>query len=83
MSRPRDTFRYELRDHHKLVYVGITGDPTTRSQEHVSDGKRFTSMNVVGPSVTRPSAETWEEERLATYRDNHCGRNPRYNKTNT
>jgi len=81
MSDNRDTYRYELRDRGKLVYVGITDDPERRAQEHKDDRKRFTSVKVVGPAVTERSAEQWEEQRLQTYRENHGGRNPRYNET--
>lgn len=81
MGKNRDHNRYELRDKHKLVYVGITDNPARREAEHKNEGKRFTSMNVVGPKVTKASAERWEEERLATYGKNHRGRTPRHNKT--
>ncbi len=77
----RDNHRYELRDKGKIVYVGITDDPDRRQGEHKNEGKRFTSMNVVGPAVTQGSAEKWEEERLQKYRKSHSGKNPRYNKT--
>lgn len=77
----RNNYRYELRDGHKLVYVGITDDPERREQEHREERQRFGSMNVVGPSVTRQSAEQWEEERLEQYRGTHGGKNPRYNET--
>jgi len=81
MPKQRDHSRYELRDKHKLVYVGITDDPTRREAEHKNDGKKFTTMNVVGPKVTKDSAERWEEKRLETYCKNHAGRTPRLNKT--
>lgn len=81
MPKKRDHYRYELRDRGKLVYVGITDDAERREGEHQDQGKRFTSMNVVGPTVTADSAERWEEERLEKYRRSHGGRNPRYNKT--
>ena len=82
MPSKRDHYKYELRDKGKLVYVGITNDTETREQQHKRDRKRFTSMNVVGSSVTQNSAERWEEQRLETYRRNHKGKNPRHNKTN-
>lgn len=77
----RDTYRYTLRQGNKIVYVGITNDPGQREARHRADGKRFSSMRVEGPRVTRNSAERWESTRLATYRDNHSGRSPRYNNT--
>ncbi len=77
----RDTYRYELRDGRKVVQYGITDDPERREREHHDDGKRFTTMNVVGPAVTRETAEEWEEDSLDSYRRGHRGRNPRYNET--
>lgn len=82
MARRRNYTRYELRDHRKLVYRGITNrDPQQREQEHREEGKRFTSMTPVGPKVTRETADKWEGEALEQYRRTHDGRNPRYNKT--
>ncbi len=81
MPKPRNYHRYELRDHGKIVYFGITDDPERREEEHKDEGKRFTTMNVVGPAVIKNSAEKWEEDRLEGYRENHGGRNPRYNET--
>ncbi|MBU7037633.1 MAG: GIY-YIG nuclease family protein [Theionarchaea archaeon] len=77
----RDSWRYELRHGHEIVYIGITNDPERRETEHKSERKRFTNMNIVGPSVTRKTAEKWEEERLRTYRRNHRKKSPKYNKT--
>jgi len=59
-------------------------EPTTLKEGKKSikmRGKRFRSMNVVGPAVTRDGAEKWEEERLEQYRKSHGGKNPRYNET--
>lgn len=83
MSRPRNHYRYELRDHRKIVYFGITNDPERRKEEHANDGVPFTTMNVVGPAITKQAAERWEEDRLASYRRSHGGRNPRYNETDS
>jgi len=80
MSKKRH-YRYELRDRRKIVQFGITDDPARREAEHKDDGKRFSSMNIVRGPVTKDSAERWEEQRLATFRKNHGGKNPRYNKT--
>ena len=80
MPAPRDHYRYLLYHQGAIVYIGITNDPERREQEHRDEGKRFTSMSVLRPAVTRASAERWEEERLEAYRRNHRGKNPRYNK---
>ncbi len=76
----RDTYRYVLREGRKVVQYGISNGPEDRLQEHVGDGKRFTSMTVVGPAVTRDSALDWERHRIEMYQQSHSGRMPRYNK---
>jgi len=78
--KDRDTYRYVLRDGRKVVQYGISNGPEDRLQEHVGDGKRFTSMTVVGPAVTRDSALDWERHHIETYQRSHTGRMPRYNK---
>jgi predicted GIY-YIG superfamily endonuclease len=80
MARKRNHYRYELRDGKKIVYLGITNDPARREEEHMSAGKKFKSMNILGPAITKESAEKWEEERLARYRKSHSGKNPKYNE---
>ncbi len=75
----RDTYKYELRDGNRVVYIGITNDPDRR-EEHRAEGKRFSRMWLIGNRTTRAAAERWEEERLASYRRSHRGKNPRYNK---
>jgi hypothetical protein len=76
----RDTHRYVLRDGRKVVQYGISNGPEERLQEHLGDGKRLTSMTVVGPAVTRDSALDWERDRIETYQLSHNGKRPRYNK---
>ena len=77
----RNHYRYNLKQSHKVVYKGITKNPENREEQHKDEGKRFSNMQIVGPSVTKAAAEKWEEESLAQYRSNHGGRNPRYNET--
>jgi len=81
MSKKRNTYRYELKNGRKVVYVGVTENPERRVLEHQDDGKRFTRLSVVGPRVKKESAESWEASRLKQYRQNHSGMNPKYNKT--
>jgi predicted GIY-YIG superfamily endonuclease len=76
----RDTYRYVLRDGRQVVQFGISNDPEARVYEHSGDRKRFTSMTVVGPGVTRESALDWERSRIDAYQRTHDGRRPRYNK---
>ena len=81
MGSNRDTYRYELRDKRgRVLYVGITNDVEWREAEHRADGRRFFNLYVIGPRVTKASAEDWEEDRLASFRRNHGGKNPRYNQ---
>jgi predicted GIY-YIG superfamily endonuclease len=78
LMRPRDTYRYVLRDGRDVVQYGITNDPEARANEH--SGRRVTSMTVVGPAVTRESALLWERQRIEEYCRTHGGKRPRYNK---
>ncbi len=75
----RDTTRYELYDKRKKVYVGITDDPERRKQEHTDEGKRFKSMKIVGPKVSRKSALDWERETIEKYKRRHGSKPPKYN----
>lgn len=40
----RDTYKYELRNGNKVVYVGITNDLGRREAEHRNEGMEFTNM---------------------------------------
>lgn len=83
MAQKRDTYKYELKQGNKVVYVGITDDPGRREQKHRNDGKQFTSMNIVGNASTRQGASAWEEQRIQTYMGNHHSQTPQYNKNET
>ena len=80
MPAPRDPYRYLLYHQVAIVYIGITNDPERREREHRDEGKKFTTLSLQGPRVTEEGARRWEEERLETYRRNHGGKNPKYNK---
>lgn len=58
--KKKDTYKYELHDGHKTVYVGITKDPKRREAEHRADGKEFTNMTIIGRSSTAEGAGMWE-----------------------
>lgn len=81
-SDARDYYNYELKRGHKVVYRGSTNDLERREQEHARDGKKFTHMKKLGKAKTKRGAFSSEEKSLKTYRKNHGGRNPEYNKTN-
>lgn len=76
----RNTEKYELKNGKKVVYVGVSKDAVERAKQHMND-KDFTHVKKVGRKTTREAAQKWERERLATYRKNHNGENPIYNKT--
>ena len=76
----RDYTKYELVKNREVVYRGITNDFDRRVSEH-KQNKKFDSARVVGRSCTEQGAKKWEEKSLETYRKNHGGQNPKYNKT--
>jgi predicted GIY-YIG superfamily endonuclease len=78
--KARNTHRYILRDGREIVQFGITSGPLDRLEEHLRDGKRFTTMAVVRPAVTRESALDWERDRIESYQQSHRGKRPRYNR---
>lgn len=80
MQKKRDTVTYNLRQGKKVVYKGITKDPEKREPEHRNDGKNFTSLEITSRKMTRDGAKKKESKDLETYRKNHRGKNPRYNK---
>lgn len=78
----RNTNKYLLKQSNKIVYVGISNDPQRREAEHRQD-KNFDKMEVVGRKTTPESAKQWEADRIVTYKRNHGGETPKYNKTET
>ncbi len=80
MNKKRDTNIYELFNGNKKVYIGISDDPNRREQEHRDEGKKFTSIRIVGPRLTEESALKKESERISQYQKGHKGKNPKYNK---
>ena len=79
----KDTYKYELHDGHRTVYVGTTNDPERREAEHRADGKEFTKMTIIGGPSTSEGAGKWEEERIDTYKRNHGGDRPKYNQNDS
>jgi predicted GIY-YIG superfamily endonuclease len=77
----REHYNYELKDGSKTVYRGQTNDLNRREKEHLRDGKKFTHIKQVGHAKTKKGALKAEKESLKTYRKNHRGENPKYNKT--
>ncbi len=80
MGKKRDTVTYDLKDGHKIVYRGTTSDPNAREEEHRADGKKFTNLVVTSRKMTEEGAKVKESKALKTYRKDHGGKNPKYNK---
>ena len=80
MSIKQDTFTYELKKGRDVVYRGTTNDFERREAEHRADGKDFDKMIKTSRKMSEESAKKNEAESLATYRKNHGGKNPKYNK---
>ena len=72
---------YTIRDRKgRITYVGISNNSHRRAREHSMGEKRGT-LTVETPAMPRRTARQWEAGRLAAYRHNHDGKNPRHNKT--
>lgn len=80
MPNKRNTVTYDLKDGHSIVYRGTTNNPERREQEHQDEGKAFTHMLITSKRMTSEGAKAKETENLKTYRKNHGGRSPKYNK---
>lgn len=79
----RDTFKYELYNGKRLVYVGTTNDLNRRESEHRNDGMEFTSMRKIGNATTKEAAGEWEENRIGIYKNSHGGDRPKYNQNDS
>ena len=75
----RTTHNYELKQGKKIVYKGISKNPEERTNAHKRSGKRFSHV-VVHPKVSRPTALKREKKGIETYKRNHRGKKPKYNK---
>ena len=80
MNSKRDTVTYELKQGHKVVYRGTTNDPAAREAAHRSDGKVFDRLVPTSRRMTADGAKAKEKQSLETYRRNHGGKNPKYNR---
>ena len=76
----RNTITYELKKGRKKVYIGTTNNPELREQQHRDEGKDFDKLLPTSRKMTKDGAKKKEEEALETFRKNHGGRNPKYNK---
>lgn len=80
----RNTFLYRLTgEHGETLYIGTTNDPERREQEHRNKGWRFRSLETQSCALSKESAATREQEAIATYKRNHDGKRPKYNKNDS
>jgi predicted GIY-YIG superfamily endonuclease len=79
-NNKRDTVTYDLKVGSNIVYRGTTNNPERREQEHRDQGKSFGHLTVTSRKMTEDGAMKKEENNLKTFRSNHNGRNPKYNK---
>jgi predicted GIY-YIG superfamily endonuclease len=75
----RDTHNYDLKQGKKIVYRGIAKDPERRANDHKRSGKRFTHV-FIHPKVSRTTARIREKKSIESYKRNHRGKKPKYNK---
>jgi predicted GIY-YIG superfamily endonuclease len=80
VANPKDTVTYELKDGARIVYIGTSSNPGQRREQHIAAGKRFTRMAITSRKLTEKGAKKKEAERLATYRECHGGKPPKYNE---
>lgn len=75
----RTTHNYDLKQGKKTVYKGISKNPESRANAHKRSGKRFSHVFVY-PKVSRSTAVKRERKGIETYKRNHRGKKPKYNK---
>ena len=80
MKNSRDTVTYDLKKGRKVVYRGTTNDLAAREAAHRADGKVFDRLVPTSRRMTSDGAKAKEKQSLETYRRNHDGHNPKYNR---
>jgi hypothetical protein len=77
---PRDTYTYRLIHKGRVVYYGITREPSARWDQHARAGKVFDSLDIIGRAKTKAGAKAAEETLILTHVAVY-GRRPKYNLT--
>ena len=77
---PRNKVVYQLKQGHKIVYIGITNDLARREKEHRELGREFNRIERVSRPMTEEEAQKKEQETLEKYRKRRGGKIPKYNK---
>jgi|PlaIllAssembly_1097288.scaffolds.fasta_scaffold1963189_1 predicted GIY-YIG superfamily endonuclease len=75
----KDYAVYKLKKGGEIVYIGKTNDFTRKINEHINDGKEFTTFDFVKGWYTRREAEKIEALELSVYKTTHRYRLPKYN----
>ncbi len=75
----KDYAVYKLKKGSEIVYIGITNDFTRIINEHINDGKEFTTFDFVKGWYTRREAKEIEALELSAYQTTHRYRPPKYN----
>lgn len=75
----RDTWIYELKDSHEIVYYGITNNPDQRFIDHENSDKEFTHMRIIRGPMSRNRAEELEYDYIQRYQSQHGGEPPYHN----
>lgn len=76
----RNTYNYELKQGHKVVYRGITTNLNRRHNEHKRSGKKFSHMNYYPYPSSKSTACKREKKSIYIFKRSHSGRKPKYNK---
>ena len=61
----RDTYKYHLKQGHRIVHTGITKDLERREAEHKHDFGEDVHILKVGHATTRDAALKWEREQAS------------------
>ena len=75
----KDYAVYKLKKGGEIVYIGITNDFTRKINEHINDGKEFTTFDFIKGWYTQREAKKIEALELSIYKTSHSYRLPKYN----
>ena len=59
--KPRNTYKYHLKDGNKIIESGITNDLDRREREHQQEYGPGVHIFKVGSASTREGAREWEK----------------------
>lgn len=78
IKNKRDCYTFNLKNGKKVVYKGVTSNPNQRVSALKKSGKKFSSMQITSPKLTRNSAVSRKNSSLIGY-VSRVGRKPKYN----